>query len=190
MSGNGNSSSATRPRACVVGEIDLVRALGLAGIRPVVVSPRGDFTRYSRFTSGSIEWIDAQKHSEVLVERLLAWSRGQTETPVLYYNGDWDLLAVSRFRDQLSTGFRFVVPDETLVEDLVDKTRFQRLAEEHDLPVPRSVKLAAGSGSAYVDLRFPVVVKPVTRHHGNWKPIARTKVVQCDTQEELTALKH
>jgi len=189
MSGNGSSSTTHRPPACVIGEIDLVRALGLAGIRSVVVSPPGDFTRYSRFTSGSIDPIDAQQHPDELVKRLLAWSRDQPEKPVLYYNGDWDLLAASRFREQLSTGFRFVVPDETLVEDLVDKTRFQRLAEERDLPVPRSVTLAAGSGSGEVDLRFPVVVKPVTRHHGNWKPIARAKVVECGTEEELALLK-
>ena len=87
-----------------------------------------------------------QQHPDEFVERLLDWSRGRPEKPVLYYNGDWDLLAVSRFREQLSAGFRFVVPDETLVEDLVDKTRFQRLAEEHDLPVPRSVTLGARIG--------------------------------------------
>lgn len=188
MSGNGSSSPTVRPPACVIGEIDLVRALGLAGIRSVVVSPPGDFTRYSRFTRGSIDRVDAQQHPTELVERLLAWSRGQPEKPVLYYNGDWDLLAVSRFREQLTTGFRFVVPDETLVEDLVDKTRFQRLAEEHDLPVPRAVTLGAGAGSAD-ELRFPVVVKPVTRHHGNWKPLARAKVIECDTKEDLAALR-
>jgi D-aspartate ligase len=186
MSGNGASPTG-RPLACVIGEIDLVRALGLAGIRSVVVSPPGDFTRYSRFTRGSIEPVDTQQHPDELVERLLAWSEGQPE-PVLYYNGDWDLLAVSRFRERLSEGFRFVVADETLVEDLVDKTRFRRLAEEHDLPVPRSVTLGAGSASGEVDLRFPVVVKPVTRHHGNWQPIARAKVVECETKEELAAL--
>ena len=32
-------------------------------------------------------------------------------------------------------------------------------------------------------------MKPVTRHHGNWKPIARAKVVQCDTAQELAALR-
>jgi predicted ATP-grasp superfamily ATP-dependent carboligase len=188
MSGNG-AATTSRPLACVIGEIDLVRALGLAGISSVVVSPPGDFTRYSRFTRGSIDRVDARQHPTELVERLLAWSRGQTEKPVLYYNGDWDLLAVSRFREQLSTGFRFVVADETLVEDLVDKTRFQRLAEEHDLPVPRAVTLGAGPGAPEEELRFPVVVKPVTRHHGNWKPIARAKVIECETKEELAELR-
>jgi D-aspartate ligase len=184
-----NGSTATgHPLACVIGEIDLVRALGLAGIYSVVVAPPGDFTRYSRFTRDSIDRLDASRRPAELVERLLEWSQGQPEQPVLYYNGDWDLLAVSRHREQLSASFRFVVADQELVEDLVDKTRFQQLAEKHELPVPRSVLSGVGSSPAGVDLRFPVVVKPVTRNHANWKPIARAKVVQCDTRDELDAL--
>jgi D-aspartate ligase len=187
VSANGSSASG-HPLACVIGEIDLVRALGLAGIYSVAVAPPGDFTRYSRFTRDSIDRVDALRRPAELVERLLEWSQGQPEQPVLYYNGDWDLLAVSRHRKQLSAGFRFVVADEELVEDLVDKTRFQQLAEKHELPVPRSVLSGAGSSPAELDLRFPVVVKPVTRNHANWKPIARAKVVQCDTRDELDAL--
>jgi D-aspartate ligase len=187
VSTNGSSPS-DHPLACVIGEIDLVHALGLAGIFSVVVSPPGDFTRYSKFTRDSIDRVDALRNPEELAERLLEWSRRQPSKPVLYYNGDWDLLAVSRHREQLSEGFRFVVPDQELVEDLVDKTRFQRLAEKQELPVPRSVVLGAGTEQADLDLRFPVVVKPVTRNHASWKPIARAKVAQCDTSEELTDL--
>ena len=183
------SSTTRRPLACVSGQIDLVRALGLAGIHSIVVSPRGDFTRFSRFTRGSIDLAEPGQHPDEFVERLLAWSRGRPEKPVLFYSGDWDTLAVSRFREQLSASFRFVVPDETLIEDCIDKTRFWRLAGEHDLPVPRSVTLGAGAGAAGLDLRFPVVVKPVTRHHGKWKPITEAKVAQCDTEQELAELR-
>jgi D-aspartate ligase len=187
VNANGSSSSG-RPLACVIGEIDLVQALGLAGIFSVVVSPPGDFTRYSKFTRDSINRVNASRNPAELVDRLLEWSRNQPEKSVLYYNGDWDLLAVSRYREQLSEGFRFVVPGKELVEDLVDKRRFQQLAEKHELPVPRSVMLGAGPQAADFGLRFPVVVKPVTRNHASWKPIARAKVVQCDTPEELASL--
>jgi D-aspartate ligase len=36
--------------ACVIGSMDLVRPLALAGIRCAVVVPRGDVAAYSRFT--------------------------------------------------------------------------------------------------------------------------------------------
>ncbi|MCC2670222.1 MAG: ATP-grasp protein, partial [Armatimonadetes bacterium] len=50
--------SRTRPLACVIGDIDLVRPLGLAGIRSAVVAKPGDPIRYSRFTEQVIDWLD------------------------------------------------------------------------------------------------------------------------------------
>jgi predicted ATP-grasp superfamily ATP-dependent carboligase len=182
------ASSRIRPLACVIGEIDLVRALGLAGIPLVVVSPPGDFTRYSRFTRTSIDWIDPWRRPDELVDRVMAFGQSQPTKPVLYYNGDWDLLVVSRFRKRLREAFRFVVPEERLVEDIVDKARFQRLAEEHDLPTPTSLLLKPGSDSTSVALRYPVVVKPLTRQHATWKPFTDTKVIQSDTPADLATV--
>src|SRR5215213_3539006 len=189
MSKNGRSAGTPAPPlACVIGEIDLVRALGLAGIPSAVVSPPGDFTRYSRFTRIAIDRIDAWRHPEELVDRLLALGQSQPSKPILYYNGDWNLLLVSRFRERLSTAFRFIVPDAKLVEDIVDKARFQALAEKYNLPVPPSIRLA-GPDSTADHLRYPVVVKPFTRQHQTWKPFARAKVVQVDSEDELAKLR-
>jgi len=176
------------PGACVIGEIDLVRALGLAGIGSVVVSPPGDFTRYSRHKRAAISRLDAASQPERLVDRLVEFARGRPEPPVLYYNGDWDLLMVSRFREQLGEVFRFVIPDAELVEDLVNKRRFQERAAELDLPVPRAFELIAGDELPAVELRYPLVVKPLTREHSTWQPLARAKVRAVATPQELRAL--
>ncbi len=176
------------PSACVIGEIDLVRALGLAGVSSVVVSPRGDFTRYTRHRRAAISRLDAASQPERLAERLLEFGRAQPSPPVLYYNGDWDLLMVSRFRAELATAFRFVLPDAELVEDLVNKRRFQQLAERHSLPVPRTMELGASAEQPPQDLRYPLVVKPLTRMHATWRPLARGKVRAIATPEELASL--
>ena len=179
--------AADRPVACVIGEIDLVRALGLGGIRSVVCSPPGDFTRYSRFTEAAIDPGGPSARAEDLVERLLEFARAQPAKPVLFYDGDWDLLMVSRFREALGEGFRFVVPDAELVEDLADKSRFESLAARMALPVPATARLAPGRSAAEAGLRFPVVVKPLTREHSTWKPFAAAKVIQV---EDGAALEH
>jgi predicted ATP-grasp superfamily ATP-dependent carboligase len=175
--------------ACVIGEIDLVRALGLAGIGSTVVSPPGDFTRYSRHRRAAIRRLDAARQPEQLTERLLDYARSRPEKPVLFYNGDWDLLMVSRLRERLSEGFRFVIADAETVEDLVNKRRFQQRAVELDLPVPAAYELVAGGALPTNGLlRYPLVVKPLTREHATWRALARSKVRPVTTAAELEPL--
>ena len=144
--------------------MDLVRPLGLAGVRCAVVAPPREPVRYSRFATTVVEWADPWTEAETLVDRLLEFGRGQNERPVLYYEEDRDLLMVSRYREPLAEVFRFVIAERELVEDLVDKARFQALAERIGLPVPVSRTLPAGDGLPRdLDLRFPIIVKPLTR---------------------------
>jgi D-aspartate ligase len=179
-----------RPLACVIGPIEVVRALGLAGIRCAVVARPGSPTRYSRYTTRFVPWVDPWRYPEEFVERMIDFGSGQPEKPVLYYSADWDLLVVSRFRERLRDAFRFVVPDSGLVEDLVDKARFQALAERLDLPVPSGQALSPGSGATPEDvyLRFPLLLKPLTRQHETWRSISTGKALAIRSPEALGEL--
>ncbi|KAA0575017.1 ATP-grasp domain-containing protein [Azospirillum sp. Sh1] len=176
------------PLACVLGDMDLVRPLGLAGIRCAVVGPPGGATAHSRFTERLIPWEGG--NDEVLVDRLLRFGAAQAEKPVLYMEEDAQLLMVSRHRDRLSAVFRFALADADLVETLVDKGRFQALAERIDLPVPRTRRLSPlpGSEAPDLDLRYPVIVKPLTRRPP-WDEIEGLgKAIRLDGHDELRAL--
>jgi len=105
----------------VLGDIDLVRPLGIAGIRCAVVARPTGLARHSRFTDVVIEWADPWAAPRTVLSRLLDFGARQASAPVLYYQDDCDLLLVSRNRAALSESFRFVVPDPELVEDHVDK---------------------------------------------------------------------
>jgi D-aspartate ligase len=175
--------------ACVIGDVDIVVALGLAGIRSIVVAKEGNPSRYSRYAEARVEWADPWLAPEALVDRLLAAAATQPGPPVLYFDGDWDLLLVSRHRERLGTKFRFVVADADLVEAVVDKGRFQALADELDLPVPSGVTLKAGDDvRPALSLQFPLVVKPLTRQHEVWRPIASSKAMRIDDGESLRRL--
>lgn len=77
------------------------------------------------------------------------------------------LLFISRWRAALARAFRFVVPDATLVEDLVDKER-------------RVDPVAERPGE--LGLRFPLVLKPLTRRPASWDPVAGgAKALRVDT---------
>jgi D-aspartate ligase len=176
--------------ACVIGSMDLVRPLALAGIRCAVVVPRGDVAAYSRFTCCVVPWADPARQADVLLERLLTFARRQAEPPVLFYGTDADVLFVSRHREALRDAFRFVIADGALVESLVDKGRFRELAERLGLPVPASRRVESSSAPAEaVDLVFPVIVKPVARGRGDWGGVAHgAKAIAASSAEELRSL--
>ena len=171
-----------------MGEIDLVHALALAAIRSAVFIDPGNPARYSRWTAHVLDWVDTWLHPETAVEALLRFGRAQPVPPVLFYDGDWDLLLVSRHRDELRPTFSFVVADAELVEDLVDKRRFQALAERLELPVPRGRRVPPGGNPSDVDLRFPVVAKPLTRQRATWSPLTAAKAMRAEHPKGLRDL--
>ncbi len=177
------------PLACVLGQnrIDLVRALGLAGIRTAAVTPQGDATRSSRFVRTSIDWVDHWQRSEELLERLERFGAAQDEALPLFYQSDGDLLLVSRHRERLGRFFRFVVATPKLVDVSVDKRRFSELAEDLGLPVPRSRELQPEAPpGVHIDLEFPLIIKPLTRRFDLWAPVAGfSKAILVARRQEL-----
>ncbi len=181
----------TQAAAFVLGDVDLVRALALGGVPSVVVSPPGSPSRYSRAASETLPWIDPWDRSEAMVDALIESALRQSEPPVLFYQEDRSLLLVSRHRDRLRQAFRFVLPDARLVEDLVDKQRFQKLAAKLKLPVPpaKMLKAAEQAAPSEGDLSFPAIVKPVMRRNDRWQRIVPSgKALRVDSAAELAAL--
>ncbi len=179
------------PLAVVLGDMDLVRPLGLAGVECAVAVPPGAASRFSRFTLVALDWAHPWDSVEELVQSLIRFARTQAQRPVLFYQSDAELLLVSRNRERLGQVFQFVVPDQTLVEDLVDKERFQKLAQRLSLPVPRAHRLVLNGSfkAADLDLQYPIVLKPLTRRPDIWKTVTATgKARRVNSPAELDTL--
>lgn len=163
-----------RAIACVMGDLSLVRCLGRQGV-PVVLATddvNGTATR-SRYVRETIE-VSSGGAPEVAIQRLRDFAARCGEAPVLFYQGDDELLFVSRCRDALAAHFRFVLPPSELVEDTVDKARFTALAERVGLPVPRTLVLPRGEASLAAIASwtwFPAVLKPAHRHGWYGSPL-------------------
>jgi predicted ATP-grasp superfamily ATP-dependent carboligase len=175
-------------QAWVLGAIDLVRALKLGGAAVVVIASREDPARHSRSAVARLDPARLGRRPEAMVESLLALASVQPEQPALYYDNDADLLLVSRHRDRLARGYRFVVASEELVEDLVDKARFHALAARLELPVPRTVQCSSRELRGDLGLRYPLVVKPVSRHGGAWSGVFDGKAIHVEDRAGLSAM--
>jgi predicted ATP-grasp superfamily ATP-dependent carboligase len=133
----------------------------------ITADPRSSAT-LSRYCSTLIATPSFVEDPEGATVALLAWAGKQAEPPVVFYQGDHDLLAMSRYRRRLAPHIRCVLPPENLVEDLVDKLRFAALAERLALPVPPTLSLRRGASfepDARRWDRFPCVLKPAMRTH-------------------------
>lgn len=182
----------TRPLACVVGDLSLVRALGRGGI-PVAVAPREPdspirLSRYCAAVVNTPSWVDDPGSA---LAAIIDWARQQPAAPVLFYQGDHDLLAASHGRDLLAPHLRCILPPPELVDDLVDKIRFAALAELRSLPVPMTRTVRRGTDPAG-DLRtwprFPCVLKPTTRSPRFAHLARHQKAIRVENRDELMGL--
>ena len=141
----------------LLGGLNIVRALGMARI-PVIIASAGRRlpSMASRYCSGVIE-LPAITERAAVVKTLIEETRQFGRVP-LFYDNDDRLALVQDYRAALAPHFALLLNEPALADALVEKSRFQALAEQHGLPVPRRLdweQLDAHAG--------PVLVKPKTR---------------------------
>lgn len=179
-----------RAKALLVGDVSMVRALGRAEIPVVLAStePSPPAAR-SRFCSEVLRVSDG----DGAIDDIVAWARRQSQRPVLFYQGDGDLLMMARNQDRLREHAHLVIARASLVEDLVDKLRFAELAVRVALPVPKTLSLrcdADNSEALGAWSMFPCVLKPSVRSNWIGSALQREnggagKAVRIDAREAL-----
>lgn len=183
-----------RPLALVLGAraIEVVRSLAMAAIPIGIVTPTGDPARWSRYARNVMTWdwmLPAERHDETLADCLVEFGRRQAAPPVLLYCSDQSMVFVSRHRERLAKGFRFVIPEAGLVEAMEDKARFAALAAAYSLPVPPTVVLdqrLPEPPDELPGLGLPLIVKPTARDR-TWVSAvgSAAKALRIETREEL-----
>ena len=169
--GSDGAAMATAALAVVIGDIDLVRTLGLAGITSVFAGAADALRPLLPPRAGRA--AVGRRPGRRSVATLLAFARTQPEPPVLYPQTDAALLLAAHHRDELGRAFRFALADTALIDELVDKDRFQALAERRGCPSPRAHRLEINGRTRPpgLDVAFPLVVKPVIRTR-DWTAVA------------------
>lgn len=178
--------------ALVIGDMDLIRPLGLAGIRTIAAGPTGPETAWSRHSIDSIRLPDLWHNEDEAVDALLRYGRTREDRPTIIYQKDPAVLLLSRHRETLGEFYRVLLPPAEAVEMLVDKMTFHAEATRRGLPVPSTLFVTGPETVEQASaLRFPVIVKPVLRDQteDHWAPVAAgAKAVMCATIDDLRVL--
>ena len=176
------------PSALVLGDIELVRPLALAGIPCAMVCAPNDSARFSRHASYVGSWAVNDSLNDLLA-LLESWADRQSLQPVLFYQWDAHLHFVSEFRGQLAERFRFVIDAVDHVERSLDKQRFQEFACDLGLPVPPSETIEPTRGIPSLSIDFPLMLKPRDRIDDRWfAAMGHAKATRVDRADDLANL--
>ncbi len=144
-----------RPAAVLLGDLNMVRCFDGSELPIVVAASNPDEAALAtRFASQRRVIAPFSDEARVL-DDLDALARTFAVRPVLFYGNDQQLLVISRNRERLAHGYRFLLPAADVVEAMVDKSRFAHRAAARGLPVP----ITAGAGDAEL-VPLPCVIKP------------------------------
>ena len=173
----------------LLGGLDLLRALGHAGIPAIVASlERRTPAMLSRYCAGTVA-LPPGVGRDAVVETLARaghWLAQQYGAPVpLFYDNDDRLALVQDYRQTLGQHFALLLNEPALGDALLDKSRFQSLAESRGLPVPRRIPW-----DVLADEAGPVLVKPKTRTGWEHSPVreqlfggaGKARVFECGAQ--------
>lgn len=156
----------------LLGGINLVRTLGLAGIPAIVASSDLDEPAFaSRYCNERVHLPPMAQDDAVAAALLQVGNRLAIQfgrrIPLMYGSDD-ALELIYKHRERLERYFLFMLNEPRVGNSLIAKDRFQRLALQRGLPVPRELLFSGAGPGTLSGTAGPVLVKPrnkVDWHH-------------------------
>lgn len=127
---------------------------------------------------------DPTANPEDLLNLLLS-ETDKNEYRILYPCSDEYVLFVSRFRDELKTKYKFLLPEKSLIESIIDKTKQYNLIKRLGIDVPDTHFVDSIEKIMEIKdtLKYPIFIKPV--YGFEWKKIFNNKGFKIHNEDEL-----
>lgn len=161
----------TRVPAVVVGAgingLGVARSLARERVPAWIVD--SDSRQPGMHTNAARPLVMPALQGEALIDGLLVLVSSQfhDSRPVLILTQEESVKAVSQYREALSPYYRSTLPDQSVVDSLLHKNGFQRVAERLGAPIPPLVHIRSIQDLSLLNsVRYPVVIKPGERHAG------------------------
>lgn len=185
----GNNKLKKLPTAVVLGlgitGLGASRNLGRNGIYVIGLDPvrytLGHFSRYCRH----IVTPNIENSEEKFLDFLVQIGKKMTPPGVLFPTEDKYVLFVNRNRGILQNCFRFILPEKSLCEKILNKYKFFELATQNAFPVPQTffVKTSGELKNVSKKIKFPCMIKPL--YSKKWSLGSLVKAIKLDSRKEL-----
>ena len=128
--------------------------------------------------------------SRDLIETLETLGPTLSQKGVLIPCSDVTVLLISQHRDLLYTWYHILLPDEAIVERLMDKIQFYTYAQAQNLPIPPTTILYSREDAerAAQMMTFPCALKPPISADPRWEQNSKHKAYKVSKPEDLLEL--
>jgi len=159
--------------------LGIVRTLGEAGIKPVVVSVRGDLNMVTR--SRYVKEKHIVNTPEEGIKLILSeYAKSKDEKSFILTGDDVTVSTLDNHYDELKDYFYFYNAGENgRVRKYMNKDEISALAIKHGFNVAKTWKVTPGEIPE--DIEFPIITKAIHSFGAEWKNI----VFICNNDEEL-----
>lgn len=180
------------PHAIVIG-LDCMTGVQtariLAGHGVPVVAIASDPEHYCAKTRVCERILTADTKSEDFIDTLETLGPTLPHKAVLVPCTDMSVLLISRNRQKLAEWYHVSLPDEAVVEMLMDKISFVTFALEQGLAIPGTyfIHNRAEAETASRELNYPCILKPPMKTP-KWEENTKEKVFKIDSAAEFLQL--
>lgn len=141
----------------------LARSLGRQGVGVHGIFVKDDEPgRQSRYCS-SVRFPSLRDGEEAFLRKLTGEQGDRDQKPVLFSESDQYIMFMSRNRERLQEYFRFLLPDQGLLETLVSKEKTSLFVARHGFSIPGTYCWGEGCGMQELldRIEYPCIMKPI-----------------------------
>lgn len=136
------------------------------------------------------EIIYTDTSSKALIHSLINLGRKIDEKAVLFPCTDIVVSLISKHRSDLEMMYHVLLPQNDVVEMMMDKIQFYTFAQENMFPIPRTIILNSRCDAinASRKLEYPCVIKPPMSSIPAWEHYSKLKAYKVNDSNELLAV--
>lgn len=179
-----------RPGAVIIGgsfhSLGAARNLAKHGVSVCVLNNGICVSQFSRYVRRFLKCPSADDDARFVEFLLRIAAESCMDGWVLFPSTDDFVRIVAQHRSCLSEHYLVALPPWETVQFLYDKRLTHRLAEEREVPVPKTYNPRDVNDLISLNLDYPLVIKPVISKH--FMAATKKKAYRANNQEELISL--